>query len=326
MMDLERAVRRAKTQSLFVLTLTVLLSGLAIGYSYRLGEANAELEEMKTRLSKVTAQHAVTIAGRQLRRTEMDSADKNFLQFEAHRTGDSPATAEDHYVQGVQAFVKHDYEAAQARFTRALMLRPDWAEVYLARGRNLSALKLYQEAIQDLSKGLALADEPQLYAARCFDYLKLGQLEKALQDCSQAINGDPYDWVPFNYRGFINYLLGNDRKAVRDWERAATYRSQPSSKAESLENLGLVYLRVGEWRRALDQADYVSMLSGKSAWNYLFRGIAADQLGEENVAANALDAWRQFRTPSDIQAMRSYLPTPLHGYLESENPDPELGS
>ena len=54
MMDLERAVRRAKTQSLFVLTLTVLLSGLAIGYSYRLGEANAELEEMKTRLSKVT--------------------------------------------------------------------------------------------------------------------------------------------------------------------------------------------------------------------------------------------------------------------------------
>ena len=53
-----------------------------------------------------------------------------------------------------------DYEDAHEEFTRALELRSDWGDIYLARGRNFTAQKLYENAIQDLSKGLKLDESP----------------------------------------------------------------------------------------------------------------------------------------------------------------------
>ena len=250
-MDLELAVRRAKTLSLFLMALTLLLAGLAILYSYELQKTNAELEELKTLMSQITAEYGVTLGGRDLHRTELDAA------------------------------------------------------------------------IQDLSKGLGLRDDPQLYASRCFAYMKSGQLQKALQDCNHAIDLKPDNyWVPYNTRGFVHYLLGNDLKAVSDWKRAAKYRSRPSSEAQSLENLGLVYLRAEDWGKALANADDVFALCSECAWNCLFRGIAADQLGKEAVAADALTCWREHADHNDSEQMTNYLPSPLHRYLESETPKP----
>ena len=246
-------------------------------------------------------------------------ADKNFLQFKADRVENNPISVEDYYILGIEAFAGEDYETAHEHFTKVLELRPDWPEGYLARGRNFTKRRLYTEAIRDLSKGLQLSADPPLFAARCFAHLKLGELNKALQDCNQAISCKPDNiWVPFNYRGFVHYLLGKDQEAIDDWKHAAEYLSRPSSKALPLENLSLVYLRAGDWRQALGNADYVDTLSEQRDWNCLFRGIAADQLGEKEIAEDALNCWHNLATPSAVRTLRGYLPPSLHCYLESE--------
>ena len=142
------------------------------------------------------------------------------------------------------------------------------------------------------------------------------QLEMALQDCTYAIDNGRNDyWVPFNYRGFVNYLLNSDQDAIDDWTRAAQQRSQPLAKAESLENLGLVYLRQREWQLALDNAESVNELWSESPWNCLFRGIAAQELGDMTVAEDALGCWNEFATDRDRVALELYLPEFLHGHL-----------
>ena len=237
-MDLEKVIRRARVQSLILMALVLVFFGLSMYYNYRLQEANDQI-------SQLTEKYAVTLGTRQLRRTELDKADKDFLESEADRAKQDLNTAADYYLLGIQAFSNNNYEEANQYFTRALNLQPDWVEAYLARGRNASMQWSYKRAIQDFSKGLELSKEfksdaePELYAARCFAYMKSSKLEEALKDCNQAIEaGTENYWVPFNYRGFVYYLLHNDDKAVSDWNRAADFRSTPETKAKSLENLG----------------------------------------------------------------------------------------
>ena len=311
-MDLRKAIRRAKAQNLILMALVLVFFGLSMYYSY-------QLQEAYERLSQITADYALTLGSRELRRTELEKADKVFLESEVDRAKQDLNTAEDFYLLGVRAFLEKDYKAADAHFTQALTLKPEWIEAYLARGRNYSSQKLYDRAIHDFSKGLKLRADPELFAARCYARMKSSKLQEALEDCNKAIKaGTENYWVPFNYRGFVHYLRGNDDKAVSDWNRAADYRSRPSSKAKSLENVGFVYLRAKEWSRALDNANHVEELCSDCTWNCLIRGIAADQLGNETIAAKALNCWQKHKDDDDSQHMRDFLPTPLHSYLGSE--------
>ena len=88
-MDMEHAVQRAKIQSLILMFVTAILSGLVVFYSYRLEKTNIELQEANAELSEITSDYAVTLGGRELRRTELDPADKEFLRLEASRNKDS---------------------------------------------------------------------------------------------------------------------------------------------------------------------------------------------------------------------------------------------
>ena len=318
-MDLQQAVRRAKIQSLFLMALTLIFFGLALFYGDRLVRTNAELAATRARLEATIEQHALELSRRELRRADLDPSDRDFLDAEVTRLTPNPATAQDHYILGVSAFLNEDYETAHDEYTLALELRDDWVDVYLARGTNFAAQREYGQAVQDLSAGLRLADDrADLYAARCFVFLRSGRLDDALQDCNTAV-ADTFegDWVPLNYRGFVHYMLGDDDQAIDDWTRAAEYRVDPLSKARSLENLGLVYLRTEDWIRALDHATDVHDLSADRPWNCLFRGIAADKLNEEEVAESALQCWRESDVSvDDLLALRGYLAPSLHSYVD----------
>ena len=312
-MALHSDLRRARIQILLTTVLVAVLSLLVVYYSYRLERTNEELVALTASLEATTERHALEIARRELERRELDSADREFLEREAERAAQNSAvTAEQYYILGVQEFLAERHDVAQALLTQTLERRPNWADVYLARGRNFSAQGDHFRAIQDLSAGIELLDDPQLYAARCYARMQLEQLNEALEDCSYAVDTEQAAyWVALNYRGFVNYLLNRDDDAVSDWEHAAEYRLQPASKAESLENIGLVYLRQEKWQLALENANRVHDLWSESPWNCLVRRIAAQELGNELVAADAASCWTRFSTPRDRSEIQLYLPETL---------------
>ena len=316
-MDLQHALRRAKRRSLFALTAIVVLSALLVVYSYRLGRETARLEIITERYSE---EIGVEITRREAAREELDSTDRDFIEREAIETQGTPTTAEEYYILGGQALLTGDQDLAHERFTQAIRLRPDWADPYLARGRSLSVQGDYEDAIRDFTAGIQLRDDPASYAARCFARLRLMQLEDALADCDRAIAQNSRDdyWLPFHYRGFANYLLERDESAVNDWEQAGARRSEPLSKAESLENISLVYLRQRDWQAVSDNAERVNELWSESPWNCLFRGIAEQQLGNTAVAEDAFSCWTQFSIPGDLDDLNFFLPESLRRYLQPE--------
>ena len=88
----------------------------------RLVGTNAELAATRARLEATIEQHALELSRRELRRADLDPSDRDFLDAEATRLTPNPATAEDHYILGVSAFLNEDYETAHDEYTLALSL------------------------------------------------------------------------------------------------------------------------------------------------------------------------------------------------------------
>jgi Zn-dependent membrane protease YugP/Flp pilus assembly protein TadD len=97
----------------------------------------------------------------------------------------------------------------------------------------------YQGAIDDLSKAFDLepSDPATLLTNRGLAWLKLGQLERALQDTNDALALVPDDAVAHNNRGVIYRELGNFQQSESDLRRAIEIDPELPNPREHLAKL-----------------------------------------------------------------------------------------
>jgi Tfp pilus assembly protein PilF len=177
----------------------------------------------------------------------------------------------------------------------------------------------YEAAVDDLS--IAIEMSPgfvDAYLSRASAYRELGKLDEALEDCDRAIDMAPRNWGAYHTRGHVLFLRNNDDAAMEDWRKAAELTENRADQAGSLENIGLVYLRRGDWREAFEHSREVDAVYDQMAWNALFQAIAADQLGMSDAATAAYARWVTLREPADVEQLRPILPSALLHYLEKE--------
>jgi tetratricopeptide (TPR) repeat protein len=97
----------------------------------------------------------------------------------------------------------------------------------------------YQGAIDDLSHAYNL--EPSapatLLCNRGLAWLRLGQLERALQDTNDALALTPNDAIAYNNRGVIHRELGNFEHSESDLRRAIEIDPQLPNPREHLAKL-----------------------------------------------------------------------------------------
>ena len=139
----------------------------------------------------------------------------------------------------------------------------------------------------------------------------------AIAAYDQALAMIPDDAWSFHKRAFSHFALGNDQAAESDWRQAAAFTEGDTDKAGSLENVGLIYLRRGDWQGALTLTDEVNALDATLTWNALARAVAADKLGQRPLAEQAHAQWIAQRTAHDLAELRRLLPSKLHAYLET---------
>lgn len=124
------------------------------------------------------------------------------------------------------------------------------SHVYLRRGRVLVCLELFEQAVEDFSRCIAL-DPRNLpaYNNRGNAHHRLGQYEKSIQDYSRVIEMDSEFVTAYINRGLTYSAMGKTARAMRDFTRAIEI---DPSNAKAYWNRGLIYKELGERKKAME--------------------------------------------------------------------------
>lgn len=154
-------------------------------------------------------------------------------------TGPARADAHSEFDAGVAASNNGAVDAAIVHFTKAIQLRPDWAEAYNNRGSAYDDKGLHDQTIADTTKAIQLKpDLVEAYAACGNAYGAKGLHDQVIADYTKAIELKP-DYADAYYNRGIEYeKLGQRDKAIADYRQTLSLNSGMKEAQDGLKRLG----------------------------------------------------------------------------------------
>lgn len=138
------------------------------------------------------------------------------------------------------------------------------ARAFSGLGYPKRALKYYDKAI---NRNRRVSD---YYLKRSDTYLKLKQINEALNDLNKALQLDRKSFIAYNNRGLIQSQQGNLSNAVKDFTIAISIN--PEAKLSYL-NRAVVYAKLGNTDKALADFKKVELLDKSEVQVYIARAI-----------------------------------------------------
>ena len=196
----------------------------------------------------------------------------------------APTEAAYFYQRAIAHWNNHELPAARADLDEALRLRPQAPTAHLARAQ-LSATELRPAAT--LAADLEAADQALASAAE--ERVALGDLYLYTGDFPAALR-QYSTWLDNHGPREVRraFVLGARCWARVQWNREldqalqdcdAALHEQPGT-ARYLGNRGYVYLRQGNWRRAIEDFEAALAVQPNWSWALYGRGLARRRLGD----------------------------------------------
>ena len=161
-----------------------------------------------------------------------------------------PDYAEAYYLRGLAYRRQGEHEHAISNFTKAIELKPDYAEAYYLRGLAYRRQDEYEHAIEDFTKAIELKpDHADAHYDRgiCFVYGIQDEYEHAIEDFTKAIELKP-DHADAHYnRGFVYNGQGEYDRAIEDFTKVIELKPD---HADAHYNRGLACLHLKKWQEA----------------------------------------------------------------------------
>jgi tetratricopeptide (TPR) repeat protein/tRNA A-37 threonylcarbamoyl transferase component Bud32 len=96
--------------------------------------------------------------------------------------------AQAHFGLGNCALIRRRWDEAEREFTKAIELKPTWANVYLWRGEAAGRQGGVERALADFARSLRLdPEDPTAYSRRAQFYVERGEFMAALRDLDDAV-------------------------------------------------------------------------------------------------------------------------------------------
>lgn len=128
-------------------------------------------------------------------------------------------------------------------YSKAIELKPDYADAYHYRGYEKDTLKDKEGALEDYDKAIALnPNDSDLYNNRAYTLLTIGKLSKALDDVNIAIEMKK-DGCYYDTRGQIYMAMDNNIEALKDFDNALSLNNK---YREALVNRAQCYRKLAE--------------------------------------------------------------------------------
>ncbi|MXV73341.1 serine protease, partial [Candidatus Poribacteria bacterium] len=188
-------------------------------------------------------------------------------------------SAEMYFYRGNEKYSMRNYQDAITAYSKAIQLRPDFANAYVNRGLAKEKLGQHESAITDYSSAIKI--DPNLsgaYNNRGSAQRKLGQYFLALEDLSTAIQLDPRYVKAYVNRGNVKNSLGHPNEALEDFNTALNL--DPDS-AEAYNNRGVAKAALMQLPDAIKDFDTAIELNSELANAYYSRGIAKYIIGRQ---------------------------------------------
>ena len=109
----------------------------------------------------------------------------------------------------------------------------------------------YREAIAYYSRSIDSCPTAEAYTFRGWTYSFLGDLDRAITECLQAITVDPSLGNPYNDIGAYLIEQGKREEAI-PWFQRAMHAARYEARCYPHMNLGRVYEKKREWKRAIE--------------------------------------------------------------------------
>jgi tetratricopeptide (TPR) repeat protein len=194
-------------------------------------------------------------------------------------------------------------------FDRALELDPTQAEARFQRAWLRLQAKDHDGAKADLDAlDKTLASQAQMRLSMSHLYLDLEQPAQALAQLNQWLAAHPNEVTrdaALNSRCWARAMLGIELdKALDDCDDAV---DSDSKNASYLDSRGWVYLRMGKYGKALSDFDRSIEVRPKGAWSLYGRGLTKTRLGDTaHGEADLMDA-RKAQPDIDLDVTRAGL-------------------
>lgn len=224
----------------------------------------------------------------------------------------TPNFAEIYYNRGIAYQEEKSLAMALADFHQAIVLAPDFFAAYAKRGLLYEELGDPQQALADYTTVIAAGvAENEIYYRRGLIYSARREYEPALADLTQAIALAPEQTRGYYARGTVFSYMGNHEAAAADLSIVIERRKRD---AKAYYARSLIYGKAGKFELSVNDSTKAIEYGGKKPAYYASRGRSYAMLGQYEKAVANYDQLVALR-PNDATA-----------YLERGNAHSNLGA
>ncbi len=240
--------------------------------------ATRQAEQTATAQAEATGQAAEAVVEAGLTATaEAFSSEMAKVQQTATAQAAGSATA-----QAKQAGGTATIQAKQAGETATAQAGQD-AKAHYDNGKVLFEQGDYEQAIVEFTQAIEMGYEPaaEAYAFRGIAYAENDDNERAMADCSQALELDPQEARGYNCRGEVYFYKEDYERAMADFSKAIELEPQ---EVLAYYNRGNTYAWKGDYERAIADYNKAIELDPQYANAYFGRGVSYSWKGDYDQA------------------------------------------
>ncbi|MDR1285171.1 MAG: tetratricopeptide repeat protein [Campylobacteraceae bacterium] len=112
-------------------------------------------------------------------------------------------------------------------------------------------IEYYSKVIEDERNNT----EQDCYCNRACAYMGTGEYAKAIEDCTRALQLNPYDADTYCNRGYSYYILGDYEKAIEDYEQTIELNE---NNICAYHSRGIAYHKMNKYDKAIE--DYTKVI------------------------------------------------------------------
>jgi tetratricopeptide (TPR) repeat protein len=198
-----------------------------------------------------------------------------------YKRSTDPLRAQESFDAAQRLFATARYNQAIVSCDRAIVLKPDFAEAYVLRGRSHVAQYEPERGIPDFTKAIELRPrDPDALLDRARAYIDQKNYPAAIADAAAALALDPNLASAYNLRGVVLRALGAPKKAIGEFDRAAEL--EPSQ--DNYYQRGATYQILGDHQRAIQDFTEAIAWDPDKAQAYFARAESERAIGETEQA------------------------------------------